>query len=244
MPVSQDKDNLDDARPGEPLPARLDRMTADLVAQARSEAWKLYQQAPHALELDELISLAFKGLAESRARWMNYCTRRGYDHTWTRYYVAYCLRRIRGSMLDAMRASDWVTRSVRSRAKLLRDAGLDQGKTEAQLAEATGLTVEQIRDTVAAMSRKPVSMDAEPVEVAVETASVESDAMVSAVLAVVDHTIRQLPGPVQQVLSCVYFAGLDLKEVARLLDLSEDEVKKLHATGVAAVHIAMLRAVA
>ena len=58
-------------------------------------------------------------------------------------------------MLDEMRSSDWVTRSMRARARALRDAGQDLGRTEDELAAATGLTRKQVRDTLAGVVCPP-----------------------------------------------------------------------------------------
>ena len=151
------------------LDPEIERLVIEMMPQAKSEAWKVYQAAPHALDLDDLTSLAFTGLMMAAARWPRYCADRNFDSgcgqvpcadpatCGTRYFAAYSLRRIRGAMLDAMRSADWVTRSMRTRAKALREAGQDLGKTEQELSDATGLTSRQIRATAAGVSARPVS---------------------------------------------------------------------------------------
>lgn len=219
----------------------IERLVESLLPQARSEAWRCFQSAPQQLELDELVSLANVGLAQAAARWETYCADHGYDPAAVQYFPPYALRRMRGAMLDYMRSVDWVTRSVRGRAKRLRDAGADTGATEAQLAEATGLTTAQIRETAAAVARRPVSMDAEPVDVA-EDHDVEGAAAVAAVLDAVVTALAAQPWKVQTVVALRYHQAMDLREIAATLQLTEAEVSEAHAIGILAVHEAMVRA--
>lgn len=218
----------------------IERRVQGLLPQARSEAWGVFHTAPHALELDELISLAYKGLWEAARRWPAYCEQKGHDPAAYHYFSAYCLRRIRGSMLDAMRSMDWLTRSMRTRMKALRDAGADLGKTDAELAEATGLTLGQVRETLAAQARRPASFDAEPAEIA-EPAGVEESAVVSSILAAVAGAIDTLSEEARTVLALRYYAGWDISECAEALMTDEATVTRLHAEAVEAVHQAMLR---
>lgn len=216
-------------------------MVEDILPQARSEAWKVFQTAKHALELDELISIAYAGLWQAAVRWESYCHSKGHDPGATQYFKAYATRRMRGAMLDAMRSNDWLTRSMRSRAKALRDAGQDLGRTEAELSARTGLTKAQIRETMAGISRKPVSVDAEPVDVA-DTQGVESEYLVRSILSSVVQSMQALPLPTQVVLCLMYFADKDSAEIAELLGETEDNVISLHVEGALAVHQSMVKA--
>jgi RNA polymerase sigma factor for flagellar operon FliA len=211
------------------------------MPQARSEAWSVYHSAPHALELDELVALAYRGLWEAAVRWPVYCQQRGFDPTRYEYFGAYCLRRVRGAMLDAMRSQDWLTRSMRNRAKALRDAGAELGKSEAELSEATGLTVPQVREALAAQARRPQSFDEEPAEVA-EPGAVEDDVVVTTILEAVVEAVSALSEQHQVVLALRYYAGWDMAEVAEALDISESDAGRLHGEAAEAVHQAMLRA--
>jgi RNA polymerase sigma factor for flagellar operon FliA len=229
-------------------------LVQQLLPQAQSEAWRVFQAAPQQLDREELVSLAYTGLAMAAARWPDYCAERGFSPgcgevpcrdpltCGTRYFAAYSLRRMRGAMLDAMRSSDWVTRSVRGRVKLLREAGADLGRTEAELVRDTGLTREQVRDALARVARRPVSSDAEPVDVA-DPASVEDDVMTRSVLDAAAAAVRAQPPAVQVVLTLHYHLRREFREIAVLLGSTPDEVSEMHSAGVEAVHDAMIRAV-
>lgn len=238
------------------LNPEIKRLVTEMLPQARSEAWKLYQGAPHALELDDLISLAYTGLMMAAVRWPEYCAERDFSAgcgqdpcadpatcKGTLYFAAYSLRRMRGSMLDAMRKGDWVTRSMRTKAKALRDAeDLRPGQSETELSEATGLSARQIRATLAGVAGRPVSFDAEPHDVP-DPGDTESQVVVSAVLAKVLQAMDTLDAETQVILALRYHRGLELPDIAAELRTSEQRVTELHLAGVLAVHDTLLRAV-
>jgi DNA-directed RNA polymerase specialized sigma24 family protein len=154
-----------------------------------------------------------------------------------------CLRRIRGAILDAMRANDWVTRSARTRAKALRDAGGDRGMDEAALAAATGLSSVQIRETAAAVAARPFSFDAEPHDVADSSEDVEGAAVVSSVLASVTAALGAMDQSAARLLVLRYYEGLSVADAAAALGVEPEVARELHEEAVLAVHDAMLRSV-
>jgi RNA polymerase sigma factor FliA len=228
--------------PDPDVAAEVSRRVTDMVPQARAEAYKVWQRAPHALELDELHSLALSGLAHAAARWQLYCWEQGHSPLAWEFFPAYCLRRMRGAMLDYLRSQDWVTRSDRTRAKAIRDAGQDRGATEAELAASTGMSVGQVRETIAAVAARPVSIEAEPHDVP-DPGDVESQAVVSEVLASVLAAAAALPPPVQILMAMRYYAGQPLSEAAEALGMDQAEAARLHTDAVLSIHSAMLSAV-
>lgn len=239
---------------GAGLNPEIRHMVIDLMPQARSEAWKVFSNAPHALDLDDLTSLAYTGLMMAATRWPQYCAERSFHPgcgqvpcadpvtCGTRFFAAYCLRRIRGAMLDAMRSADWVTRSMRTKAKLIRDAGQDLGKSEAELASATGLSTRQIRDTLSGVAARPVSFDAESHDVP-DSGDTESQVFVSGVLGAVAAEMNGLDPETRVVLAMRFHQGLDFEVIAGKLGTTVDRVTGLHNAGVLAVHDVMLQAV-
>lgn len=244
---------------GSGLDPEIRRLVIEMMPQARSEAWKVFSSAPHALDLDELTSLAYTGLMAAAARWKTYCAERGFSpgcgqvpcadpaSCGTRYFAAYSLRRIRGSMLDALRSQDWVTRSMRAKAKALRDAGQDLGASEAELAEQTNLTRKQIRDTLAGVAARPVSLDGlksdgVPHDVP-DSGDVEGQVVVSSILAQVLRAIDAMDAETQVILAFRFHQNLEFGAIAELLGTAEERVIDLHDAGVLAIHEVMLRAV-
>jgi RNA polymerase sigma factor for flagellar operon FliA len=222
--------------------AHIRELTAEIVPAARSEAYRTWQRAPHALEMDELESLALSGLAAAAARWPVYCEKNGHNPEAFEYFYAYALRRMRGSILDALRTADWVTRSARTRAKALREAGQDRGLSDAALAAATGMSVAEVRETAAAVAARPVSLDAEPYDMAGED-DVEGQAVVSEVLAAVAGAIAWLGDPARTILALHFYNGMTLPELAPYAGVSVDEAARVHQGAVLVIHKAMMEAV-
>jgi RNA polymerase sigma factor for flagellar operon FliA len=227
----------------EEVRARVCELVAEIVPAARVEAYRVWQRAPHALEMDELESLALSGLAHAAARWPAYCAKNSHDPSRFEYFYAYALRRMRGSMLDYLRTQDWVTRSERTRAKALRDAGQDRGLSAAELARATGMRIEEVRGTIAAVAARPVSIDAEPHDVAGED-DVEGQAVVGEVLAALSGVVTRLDGRSRVILVLHYYHGLTVPELAAYAGVSVEEATWLHQVAILEIHDAMMKAVA
>jgi RNA polymerase sigma factor FliA len=223
--------------------ARIEQLTVEMLPQARAEAYKVWQRAPHALEMDELTSLALSGLAHAAARWPFYCAKNHHDPTRFEFFPAYALRRMRGSMLDWLRSQDWVTRSARTRAKALREAGQDAGLTEAELAAATDMSVAEVRETLAAVAVRPVSIDAEPHDVA-GIDDVEGQAVVLAVMEAVAAVLGRQSAPVRALVALRYYHGLSVAEAAVAVGVEEEEAQRLFQAAVVEIHDAMLKVVA
>lgn len=227
----------------EEVRARVAELTAEIVPSARTEAYRVWQRAPHALEMDELEALALSGLAHAAARWPVYCRAKGYDPTAYEFFYAYCLRRMRGSMLDYLRSQDWVTRSARTRAKALREAGQDRGLSDAELARTTGMSVDEVRATNAAVSARPVSIDAEPYDVA-GTDDVEGQAVVSEILAAMSGVIGRLGDRERVIIVLRYYHGMTVPELAPYAGVTPDEAARLHQEVILECHAEMLKVVA
>src|SRR5882724_5493703 len=84
---------------------------------ARSFGIKRYNTAPHALDKDEMISVAYWGLCDAARRWEKYCDAKGFRSDAMNYFTTYAYYRIKGAVEDFIRQQDWATRSLRERSK-------------------------------------------------------------------------------------------------------------------------------
>jgi RNA polymerase sigma factor for flagellar operon FliA len=193
--------------------------------------------------MDELEALALSGLAAAAARWPKYCAAHGHDPSRFEYFYAYSLRRMRGSMLDYLRSQDWVTRSARTKAKALREAGQDRGLSDAELARATGMGIDEVRATNAAVSARPVSIDAEPYDVA-GSDDVEGQAVVSQVLAAMSGVMDRLDDRARVIMILRHYHNMTLPELAPYAGVSADEAARIHLAAILEIHAAMLQVVA
>lgn len=208
---------------------------------AQSLAQQEWRKAPHALELDELRAIAYLALTWCADRWKPYCESRQFDPAALQYFKPFVVRRVKGAIIDAIRASDWATRNLRDRAKALQHAGADRGLSHEELAERTGLTVAKVRATVRDMAQRPVSLDAEDLDPGAAV-DVESTVFTRTMLGQVVTIIRTLAPEQQTVIALHYHRGLQLQEVAQAMGITESRASQLHAKAVLTIHAAMREA--
>ena len=215
-----------------------DTLIHEYLPLAQSLAQQVWRTAPHALELEEMRAIAYLGLVGAANRWDPYCAERGFSPSALEYFKPFVVLRVRGALMDAIRATDWATRSLRTRARALQEAGQDTGVSQVELARRTGLSLAEVRATVRDMARRPISLEAEELDPGGET-DVESAALAGAILTAVVDVIRGLAREEQMVIALHYYSGLHLGQVARVLGLTEIRVSQMHADAVLVVHAAM-----
>ncbi len=223
------------------MDADMEALVHQYLGLSQSLAQQVWRTAPHALDVDEMRAIAHFGLVDAASRWKPYCEKNGHSPEALEFFKPYVVRRVRGALIDAIRSSDWATRSLRTRAKMLQDAGQDKGVPEKELAQRTGMTIKEVRSTIRGMAQRPVSLEAEELDPE-SNRTVESTAYTNHILTTVVDTVETLPDEEPVVLALHYFHGQQLQEVARTMGISESRASQLHAKAVLAVHAEMLTA--
>lgn len=106
----------------------------------RRLALQLAARLPPSVELDDLIQAGMMGLLDAVRR---------YRETPGAQFDTYAVARIRGAMLDELRAQDWLPRSVRSKSRQIEQAmsalsqSLGRPPTETETAQALGLSLHE-----------------------------------------------------------------------------------------------------
>ncbi len=205
-------------------------------------AQKLVVRLPANIELDDLISVGVMGLIDAIDK---------YDPNRQNKFKTYAEFRIRGSMLDELRAQDWAPRSVREKSKRLE-------RTHAQLMQKTGrqATEEEVR-TELKMNRKEyhdllyeirtVSLvnfedigtlkkaDKKAVMDLVDKGIVPNplaEASRNNIKKVIENAIYALPEKQRLVLSLYYYEELNLREIGGILNVTESRVSQLHTQAI------------
>ena len=175
-------------------------------------------------------------------------------------FETYAMQRIRGAILDELRAQDWVPRSVRSRAREVERAlerletRLQRSATDAEVAAELGVSVADLRelyaqlqltsvialDELMAVGRGGTSIaETLPDDTAQEPGafldSVESRRLLA-------QAISQLTDRDRVVVSLYYFENLTLAEIGRVLGVTESRVCQLHTRAVLRLRSKLLEA--
>jgi len=174
-----------------------------------------------------------------------------YDPTRDNKFKTYAEFRIRGSILDELRAQDWVPRSVRDKAKLLDrtliqlEAELGRSATDEEIAEKLQMSLDEFYDLVNQV--KPVSVlsiDEQATFSSVDKQSILNlldgckinnpfnQLNLKSVKEIVTQSIEDLPERQRLVLSLYYYEDLNLKEIGQILRVTESRVSQLHAQAI------------
>ncbi len=203
----------------------------------RNVAERMLMTLPASVECDDLISMGTFGLIEAIDR---------FDIDRGVMFKTYCVNRIRGAILDELRSLDWVPRLVRHKASTVdKLGGRLQGRfgreaTVFEMADALELPVADYQRME--KDSKPVSMLSLSDE-ASEGADDTSSRMVDLVkdengddpissthwMDLRDLTTKNLNKKEKIVLTLYYFEQLSMKEIAKVLGLTESRVCQIHS---------------
>jgi len=211
----------------------------DHLGMAEAISVNVWKTSPHALDIDELRSLAFFGLTQAAARWRPYCDENGYDSKAYNFFKGFASSRIRGAIYDAIRSNDWTTRTLRGKSKMLKEAGQDNGASVSEMAERTGMSEQEVSKTLARMAAKPVSLQAASVDCE-DNETTEGSIFEQDIRTATVGAIRSLPFEYQLVLAMHYYEGKELKVVAAELNITDARASNLHTRAVIAVREAMV----
>jgi len=219
---------------------------------AKEIAYREWKTATHALDKDEMLSLAYLGLVDAATRWEAYCAKNEYDPTATQYFKVFARLRIRGTIRDKIRSEDWATRTLRSKSTRLKAAGQDEGVSIAELAERTGMSTSEINKVNARLAAKPVSLDAKMSTGDFDSASnevqlkedidTEGIAFANSMINTFVSTLKTMSPESQVVIVLHYYSKLDLRKVAEELNLPETKVSQIHSNAIVAVREALMDA--
>ena len=175
-------------------------------------------------------------------------------------FETYAIQRIRGAILDELRAQDWVPRSVRSRARDVEralerlESRLQRSASDAEVAAELGITVAELREFYAQLQLTSVVALDELIAVGCGGTSLAEtlpDDKVDEPGAVLDsaesrrllaEAISQLTDRDRVVVSLYYFENLTLAEIGRVLGVTESRVCQLHTRAVLRLRSKMLDA--
>lgn len=218
--------------------AEKEKIINDSLPFIKYTAYRLAHRLPPQLAVNDLISVGIVGLLDALQR---YTEGRVKLNTFVEY-------RIKGAMLDELRSHDWMPRSLKTKIgqirKAHRELEQDLGRMphEDEIAERLEITLDEYYKTVQDASNAVVfsfedfrdrmyeesDMDVtecipdpntkNPLELLEEGNSKEALA----------HLIEGLPEKEKLVLSLYYWEEMTMKEIGKVLHLTEGRVCQLH----------------
>jgi len=206
---------------------------------------------PSILDYEDILSYGTIGLIEALDR---------FDDTKGVKFETYAISRIRGAIIDALRALDRLPRSVRQKAKRLEQVTIElattlgRDATEAELAEAMGMSRKQYNAMLVDSSWVTVSLDGLldrdennegptatelPAEPGAEdfTGRLEKRQLLDALTS----AVKALPEREWLIVSLYYRDEMTMKEIAQILDISESRVCQLHGRALSRLRVRLAR---
>jgi RNA polymerase sigma factor for flagellar operon FliA len=220
-----------------------DRLILTYAPLVRYVAGRLGAGLPAHVDEGDLISYGLLGLISAIER---------FDPSRDVKFETYALARIRGAIIDELRALDWVPRSVRARAREIEraitqlEAKLGRAPTDEEIAEKIDVTPEELEDSLTDIARTSIAaldelwtVSGEGDQVSLlDTLEDQSEAQPSEAL---DETetrealadaISRLPEREKLVVTLYYYEELTLREIGEVLGVTESRVSQLHTKAV------------
>lgn len=226
-----------------PVNSNRDQLIVEYAPLIKYIAQKIASRLPANIELDDLISSGVIGLMDAIDK---------YDSSRDNKFKTYAEFRIRGAILDELRAQDWVPRSVREKAKQLERVyqAIEREKgrqaTDEEVREKLGVNPEEYQDllsqvrSVSLLSFDDVSNFSKADKRSLHGIDDKgpraptpfSEVNVAYLKRLIAEAISELPEKQRLVLSLYYYEDLNLKEIGRVLDVTESRVSQLHTQAV------------
>jgi len=233
--------------PARAAEARVNLIThyAPLVTQV---ALRMIVRLPDTVELGDLVSYGMFGLIDAIEKFE---LERGYK------FETYAATRVRGAIIDELRAADWVPRSVRSKARQVETAtrALEQQEqcrvTNAAVADKLGWDVGDVRAVRAQVALSYVvplgglPREGGDIEREVSARSLRVPSASSAMdgretLRLLGQAIGSVRDREREVLRLYYFEDLTLGQIGRILGVTESRVSQIHSCAVAKLREALV----
>lgn len=202
-------------------------------------AGRMMMNMPPNVEFEDLVGYGTLGLIDAISK---------FDITKGVKFKTYANARIHGAILDELRASDWIPRSVRKKARDIErviqgiEAKLGRPASDEEIAKALDLSFEEYAELLSQISgTNMMSMDdlwyigKDDDEISVgdqvkdmETPSADITVEREEAKALLKDMILKLPEREKQVVYLYYYEELTLKEIGDILNVTESRVSQIH----------------
>src|SRR4051794_12602156 len=220
-----------------------DRLILTYAPLVKYVAGRLGSGLPAHVDEGDLVSYGLLGLIGAIER---------YEPDRDVKFETYAIARIKGAIIDELRAMDWVPRSVRSRAREIEraigalEAKLGHAPTDEEIAKRVGITVEELEDSLTDIARSSiaaldelwtVSGQGDQVSLLDTLEDPESvrpaDALDETELReILGDAISRLPEREKLVVTLYYYEELTLREIGEVLGVTESRVSQLHTKAI------------
>ncbi len=207
-------------------------------------AGKIYSKLPSNIEIADLISYGILGLIDAIEK---------FDPSRNIKFENYAMTRIKGAIIDELRAMDWVPRSLRHKSREMEKAyndletKLKRIPTDEELAKALNVSQDELYNLMFRLSHSYVAgledlytIDANKEDKiavidTIEDVTARDPSKVfefSELKESLMKAIERLPDKEKIVIALYYYEGLTLKEIGEIIGITESRVSQLHTKAI------------
>jgi RNA polymerase sigma factor FliA len=217
-------------------PGLRNRLVVQYSPLVKYVAGRMRSRLPHSVDQDDLVSDGVLGLMDAIER---FDPERGLS------FQTFAVPRIRGAIIDGLRAMDFVPRSVRDKVRIVQQATvaleerLGRPPEATEVAKEIGVPVQQVRDLTRQASSNHANL--EDFELADELAAAADESVEQGdVNASLRRVVGELNERDQVVIALYYFEGLTLAEIGRVLGVTESRISQVHSRATASLRAKLL----
>jgi RNA polymerase sigma factor for flagellar operon FliA len=220
-----------------------DRLILTYAPLVKYVAGRLGSGLPAHVDEGDLVSYGLLGLISAIER---------YEPDRDVKFETYAIARIKGAIIDELRALDWVPRSVRSRAREIEravaelESKLGRAPEDAEIAGKIGISTDELEESLTEISRTSIAALDELWTVSgsgdqialIDT--IEDDTLPDPQQALgatelreaIGEAIARLPEREKLVVTLYYYEELTLREIGEVLGVTESRVSQLHTKAI------------
>ncbi len=199
---------------------------------------------PPSVEFGDLVSYGVFGLLDAIEK---------FDPSRGIKFETYAIARIKGAIIDELRAEDWVPRSVRFKAREIErvymalESELRRIPTDEEVAEKLGVAVEEYLNLLNKMSLislvaldelwtvsgdKPDKISLADIVEDVKVKDPSKTFEIEEMKDIIADAINRLPERERIVVTLYYFEGLTMREIGEVLTVTESRVCQMHTKAI------------
>lgn len=231
----------------EPIAENPEAILNEHLPMVRFLALRIRERLPQQVEMEDLISAGIVGLMDALQK---------FDPRKKVQFRTYAQFRVRGAMLDSLRALDWGPRDLRRKGRAVEEAirslsaALGKAPTESEVAKAMGLDLHAYQHLLGELSGLELgSLNTLPADdggvetMALLPAGPKDDPFLqcqnSEMRRLLAEAIGALPERERMVLTLYYYEELTMREVGAAMGVVESRVSQLHSSAMAKLRVAL-----